>query len=146
MSEIRKWYSGKSVFVTGATGFIGKCLVEKLLRDCDIHTVYIIIRNKKGKHFEQRKQEYLQHIVFSNLSAETLKKIKIFPGDLHAPNLGMSNDNQTEIAENVSIVFHSAADVRFDRPISEAYHSNVEATRKLLDFANTFQHLEVGAT
>lgn len=143
MSEIQKWYSGKSVFVTGATGFIGKCLVEKLLRSCDVSAVYIIIRNKRDLNFEQRKNDYLQHVVFSNLSSNTINKMKIIPGDLLAPNLGMSNENRKQIAENVSIIFHAGADVRFDRPISDTYLSNVAGTRKLLDFAATFRHLEV---
>ena len=33
-SEIADFYKNKSVFITGATGFIGKQLVEKLVRSC----------------------------------------------------------------------------------------------------------------
>ena len=46
---IRQYYSSKSVFLTGATGFIGKVIVEKLLRSCpSIKNIYILIRPKKG--------------------------------------------------------------------------------------------------
>jgi hypothetical protein len=49
MGKIREFFSGKNVLVTGATGFCGKVLVEKLLRSCeDIGKVYVLIRKKKN--------------------------------------------------------------------------------------------------
>lgn len=147
MSEIAKWFSNKSVFVTGATGFVGKCLVEKLLRDCpDIDTIYIIIRSKKGVSFEQRKTDYKNHVVFSNLMNTkpiVLNKIHIVEGDICAPNLGISNANRKLIAETASIIFHSAADVRFDRRLVDAYDTNVRGSKAILDFATEFKELKV---
>lgn len=63
-SDIGKWFAGKVVFVTGATGFMGKVLVEKLLRDCpDIETMYLLIRTKRGVDTEQRRDDYINHMV-----------------------------------------------------------------------------------
>lgn len=46
---VSEWYSGRSVFITGGTGYMGKVLVEKLLRDCDnIKLIYILCRPKRG--------------------------------------------------------------------------------------------------
>jgi fatty acyl-CoA reductase len=54
-SKIADFYKGKSVFVTGATGFLGKLVVEKLLRACpDLDTVYILVRPKKGEDAHSR--------------------------------------------------------------------------------------------
>lgn len=59
-SEICQFYKNKSIFITGATGFLGKALVEKLLRSCrDLNTIYILIRHKKGKTPSQRLDEFL---------------------------------------------------------------------------------------
>lgn len=147
MSEIAKWFSNKSAFVTGATGFIGKLLVAKLLCDCpDIDTIYIIIRPKKGVSFEQRKSDYKSHIAFSHLNEinpNALEKIHIVEGDICEPNCGMSDSDRKLIAERVSIVFHSAADVRFDRRLVDAYHTNVNGTKNVLDFSSEFSNLLV---
>lgn len=32
-----EFFDGQTVFVTGTTGFVGKCLLEKLLRDTKVH-------------------------------------------------------------------------------------------------------------
>ena len=59
-SQIVKYYKGKSIFITGATGFLGKCLVEKLLRSCyDLEKIYILVRQKKGQTPAQRLNEIL---------------------------------------------------------------------------------------
>lgn len=53
-SEIREFYKDAKVFITGATGFVGKTLIEKLLRVTEVDTVYILIREKKGKTVQER--------------------------------------------------------------------------------------------
>ena len=47
------------------------------------------------------------------------KVAKLIPiaGDILEPNLGLSKEDIETVTENVSIVFHSAASVRFDEPI-----------------------------
>ena len=55
MSSIVEYYRGKTVLVTGATGFMGKVLVEKLLRACpDVDTLYLMVRHKAGQTPAQR--------------------------------------------------------------------------------------------
>lgn len=51
-------FTGKTLFMTGATGFLGKVLVEKLLRTCDgIVKIYLLVRPKKGKDPNERINE-----------------------------------------------------------------------------------------
>ena len=57
-SEIVKYYRNKSIFITGATGFLGKVLIEKLLRSCyDLKKIYVLVRHKKGQTPAQRLNE-----------------------------------------------------------------------------------------
>lgn len=59
-TSVRDFYRGRSIFITGGTGFMGKVLVEKLLRSCpDIKNIYLLMRPKKGQDVQQRLQELL---------------------------------------------------------------------------------------
>ena len=59
-SEIVNFYRNKSIFITGATGFLGKVLIEKLLRTChDLNKIYVLVRAKKGHSAAQRLNEML---------------------------------------------------------------------------------------
>ncbi len=57
-SEIIEFYRDKSIFITGATGFLGKALIEKLLRSCyHLNKIYVLVRGKKGKTPTERADE-----------------------------------------------------------------------------------------
>lgn len=66
---IKEFYAGKDVMVTGATGFMGKVLVEKLVRSIpEIGNVYILVREKRGKTSKER----LDNLLSSRVSKVTL--------------------------------------------------------------------------
>ena len=48
--KVSKFYENKTVFITGATGFMGKVLVEKLLRSTKVRKIYLLIRPKESHH------------------------------------------------------------------------------------------------
>jgi fatty acyl-CoA reductase len=53
--SITEYYADKCVFVTGATGFVGKVFVEKVLRCCPrVRAIYCLVRPKKGASGAQR--------------------------------------------------------------------------------------------
>lgn len=57
-SPVAQFYGNRSVFVTGSTGFVGKILVEKLLRCCpSIQKIYLLIRSNPNNRTEDRLQE-----------------------------------------------------------------------------------------
>lgn len=118
-----------------------------MLRDCpDIGTIYLLVRPKNGITVEQRQIDYKNHVVFSGLRDTrpgALDKICVVEGDMCKPLLGLSDEDRRLVSDTVSVVFHSAADVRFDRPIVDAYYSNVVGTKAILELATEFKRLEV---
>lgn len=58
---VRGFFAGKSAFITGATGFCGKVLLETLLRTCpELKRAYIIVRPKKGSDPAERTEQLLK--------------------------------------------------------------------------------------
>ena len=46
---IREYYSGRSLLVTGGTGFVGQALIAKILRDLgeEVKRIYVLIRPRR---------------------------------------------------------------------------------------------------
>jgi len=48
--SVRKFYAGKNIFLSGCTGFVGKVILEKILRSCpEVNKVFILVRPKRNK-------------------------------------------------------------------------------------------------
>lgn len=128
---IADFYEDSIILVTGGTGFVGKALLEKLLRSCaGIKTVYVLMRPKRGLTVDQRYKELLKNQVFDRIRAKWPERLgKLYPitGDVSAPNLGVSPE-QRELLGKVTAVFHSAATVRFTEPLHVATTLNVQGT------------------
>lgn len=104
-SPIQEFYSKSKIFITGGTGFLGKILIEKLLRSCpDLSCIYILIRDKKGVSMHERIDEILDNVVFEKLREENVKyrhKVIGIKGDCELPNLGMAIEDIETIQNEV---------------------------------------------
>jgi len=91
--NVKGYYRGKNILITGCTGFVGKVLLEKLLRSCpDSGTLYVMARLKRKQDPMKRVLDILKSPCFKELKKiyggerEFLKfaKSKIVPvaGDL----------------------------------------------------------------
>ena len=118
---VADFYKDKCVLITGASGFVGKVILEKLLRECrGIQTIYVLLRSKQGVDPRRRVEELTNSVVFSRIRRENegiLQRIIAVSGDITFPGLGLSPSDQRILCENVSVVFHVAATIRFDEPL-----------------------------
>ena len=64
-------------------------------------------------------------------------------GDVSLPDLGMSASDRQLLADNIHLVYHMAATIRFDEPLKKAILLNTRGTKLILQLAKTFKHLEV---
>lgn len=128
VSQVSRFYAGKSILITGATGFLGKVLLEKLMRCCpDVETIYVILRDKRGKGANTRLHELLNSLPFT-LHEETLKrkcKVVGIRGDVTVADMDLNKLDRQEIIDKVSVVFHVAASVKFDSPLKYVCHNNI---------------------
>ncbi|XP_060533066.1 fatty acyl-CoA reductase 1-like isoform X2 [Cylas formicarius] len=144
---IPQYFAGKHVFITGGTGFMGKVLIEKLLRSCpDVSKVYVLVREKKGKSPDERVRVMTDVALFDRLkkeNPENLKKIVPIYGNVTELGLGINSESKKLLIENVNIVYHAAASVRFDDSLRDAILMNTRGTREVVYLALEMERLEV---
>ncbi|OQR73266.1 fatty acyl-CoA reductase-like [Tropilaelaps mercedesae] len=132
-TPMQNFFNGRSVFITGASGFLGKVLLEKLLYSCHgLVNIYCLIRSKDNETPQERLEKLLEAPIFER-SRHNLSKVVPVEGDILADSLGLSARDRLMLIENASIVFHSAASVRFDEPLRKAIDINVLGTRRVLE-------------
>ncbi|XP_046643602.1 putative fatty acyl-CoA reductase CG5065 [Daphnia pulicaria] len=143
-SIIADFFQDRSVFITGSTGFVGKVLVEKLLRSCPkIKRLYLLMRTSPNKDIATRRNELINNQVFSWIDQpNALDKIFAVAGDMTLPGLGISPADMQLLIEDVSIVINSAASVRFDDELKDALQTNVKGPRQLLAICQKMTKLE----
>src|SRR3954469_10132161 len=116
-----------SYFVTGATGFIGRHLVEKLLARKG--TIHCLVRKDSLPKFKALRER---------LGADENRLVAII-GDIAKPNLGIAPATQRELSGKTKHFFHLAAiyDITADADVQVA--ANIEGTRHALAFAEAIK-------
>lgn len=146
-SHVTNFYNGKSVFITGGTGFVGVCLIEKLLRCCpDIKSIYLLMRPKKGKQITERLEELTKNSVFNRMKEEkqtdSFKKLIPVAGDVSEENLGLSPQDRTTLINTVEVVFHSAATLDFEADLRTTTNINLLGTRRIVQLCRDIKELK----
>lgn len=142
---IANFLQGKNYFLTGATGFLGKAFVEKMLRTIpDVASIFLLI-NAKDK--EAAKARLYTEIIDSKLfkclkqihgeSYEEFMMSKLVPvvGNMNEPDLGMDADTADEIAKKVNVIINSAANTNWHERYDIALNTNTIGPSRLLRFA-----------
>lgn len=150
MGSIARFLHAKTLFVTGATGFLAGGLVEKILRAAPgVGRVYLLIRTgKQGTASERFEREILHASVFSRLrdlhgpGFDDFARSKLVPvsGDLTHERLGIPSEEYARLASEVDIVVNSAASVVFDEQLDHALNLNTLGPRRLIEFARSCRH------
>ncbi|MGO1173675.1 MAG: HAD-IB family phosphatase [Actinomycetaceae bacterium] len=117
--------SGAHVLITGATGFVGQAVLEKLLSAYPTTRVTLLVRPRGEISGADRIRRITRKPVFTawrdSVGADGVdqaldERVTVIEGDLAAvPSL----------PDDLDVVVHSASTVSFDLPIDEAFASNV---------------------
>lgn len=124
----------QEILLTGATGFLGAYLLDRLLRDGDSH-VHCLVRAADPAEGYDR--------VAANLAAHgrdrssLADRVSILAGDLDAPGLGLTGDVLDRLSRRVDTVVHNGATVNALLPYRELEGPNVEASRQIVHLGVT---------
>jgi thioester reductase-like protein len=122
----------QAIFLTGASGFLGAFLLQDLL-DQTTADIYCLVRAPDQIHGLQRIQKNLQSYGLTY----NLERIHPVLGDLAQPQLGLADGVFEELAQQIDVIYHSAATLNFVYPYTALQAANVAGTQEILRLACT---------
>ncbi|MGH3851505.1 MAG: SDR family oxidoreductase, partial [Pseudonocardiaceae bacterium] len=114
--------------VTGATGFIGRRLVQKLL-DRKASAVYILVRDESPQKLAP---------LYERWGVDNKRVIPVL-GDLAQPNLGVAKRDLTRLKGRIKHLFHLAAIYDLKASAEEQELANVQGTRHVIELAEEIE-------
>jgi HAD superfamily hydrolase (TIGR01490 family) len=134
---------GKTLLVTGSTGFLGKSIVEKCLRSIpEVARINLAIRSSPRRPASERlEREVLSSPAFKRLKEElgeqkfaklVKDKLAVIEIDLGRDGLGLSEESRAQL-RSCDIVIHSAAAVEFDNPVDLSAQTNLLGAARLVE-------------
>ena len=137
--------AGRTVLLTGATGFVGKVALEELLRrrgELGVERVWLLVRADGPAHAEARVRELLRSPCFAGLAPGWERCVAAVAGDVERPGLGLAPEARERVLREATHLVHCAASIDFDLPLAQALSANTRGALHALELARACPRLE----
>ena len=126
----------ESVFLTGATGYLGCYILHEILGQTEA-TVHCLVRAVSEEEGRKRISEQLAWYFPESELSDSLTRIKPVVGDIRSPSLGIAAEEYQGLCDTIDLIYHAAAEVRFIGNPTHFRAVNVDGTRSVIELAQT---------
>ena len=135
--------AGKRIAVTGATGFLGTAVTERLLRcvpDCEL---VLVVRPGRRGAAQRVRRDVLRNDAFDRLRQQssdassdetyeemTGRRVTAVAGDVSTDGLGLDDEGRAALVR-CDVVIHAAATVNFNSALDDAVEVNLLGPSRL---------------
>ncbi|KAF5231323.1 hypothetical protein FANTH_13452 [Fusarium anthophilum] len=120
----------KTVFLTGASGYIGTQILRQLIENRRVHKVIALVRGKTLKDARDRViASAVRALWWTKFHSD---KLEVWKGDLSLPQLGLDPQSWYKVTTSVNAIIHNGAVVHWSKGYRDLEAPNVGATIELL--------------
>ncbi|PPD93159.1 hypothetical protein GOBAR_DD09863 [Gossypium barbadense] len=152
LDNVAKFLQGKTILVPGATGFLAKVFIEKILRlQLNVNKLYLLLSTSNDKFVTQRLENEVYKKIISIFITELFRilrdkwgskfdalissKVIAVEGDISSENLGLEDSKRREeMRKEIEIVVNSAATTCFNERYDVALGINTFGAFNVLNF------------
>ncbi|KAK4255222.1 hypothetical protein QN277_008246 [Acacia crassicarpa] len=153
LTSAPQFLGAKTILVTGATGFLAKVFVEKLLRiQSDLKKLYLLLRASDHEAATQRMHDeiigkdlfrVLREKWGADFESLIAEKVVAVAGDVSVANLRIENENLEKMWEEIDIIANFAGNTNFDERYDTAMEINTMGALHVLNFAKSCRSIQV---
>ncbi|KAJ8440568.1 hypothetical protein Cgig2_028697 [Carnegiea gigantea] len=153
-SSILGFLENKAILVTGATGFLAKIFVEKVLRtQPNVKKLYLLLRaaDKISAYLRLQNEiigkdpfKVLKQKMGANFESLISEKVAVVPGDITCKDLGITDPKLgDELLRDTDVIVNLAATTKFIERYDVSLYLNAFGAKHILDFAKKCPNLKV---
>lgn len=154
VSQTLPLLKGKHILITGTTGFVGKVMLEKIMRTVpDIGGVYLVIRgNKKHANAGSRfANEIATSSVFEHLKLNSPdyfndfcdNRVHCISGEISESQFGLPRQEFHSLAGKLDAIVNCAASVNFREELDRALTINTYSLRNIVELSDVAGNIPV---
>ncbi len=121
----------RNIFMTGATGVLGRGLIREILTTSS-DSLYLLVRRQRTRSHWARIRKILAE---SDLEIYLGTRVHVIEGDVTFPNLGIPEGDREILLKKVTHVFHVAALTTLNASQADCERINLGGTVEVLKFA-----------
>jgi hypothetical protein len=148
--SVKRALRGKHILLIGATGFIGKVWLAKLLWDVpELGKIYLLIRRARSTCAQRRFEKIVEespvfeafhHRYKGNLAKFLSERIEVIEGDVSKPGLGIEPKTRHRLQRALDLVVNCSGLTDFTPNLRDALAINVDAAVHTIDFIKQSDH------
>ncbi|MDA2704712.1 amino acid adenylation domain-containing protein [Bacillus cereus] len=124
----------KAVFLTGATGYLGAHILERLLQ-LPSTTIYCLVRKNEDQVIGAKLKERMEFYFGKEILQKLKVRVELIEGDLSQMNLGLDSKQLDHLKNKVESIIHCGGEVRHYGEREHFQKVNVQSTKYLLELA-----------
>lgn len=122
----------KRIFLTGATGSIGRNLLFKIIEEDPDSIILLLIRAENQDKAKQRISTILKEKFVESYNEILDKRILVLCGNLSNERFGFTSEKFIKISSSITHIIHCAANVNFNNSIESARKINLFGTKQVI--------------